>query len=292
MSERLNETFTRIFIEKIEARRAAGENVVAPWRKPWNPALGMDRNIQTDKPYRGSNVWMTAVQGFSSPFWGTIKQINKLGGKVKKGESYTPIFYWWFPNAEEREAGRMPFCKFYKVWNVEQTTGLEAIVAERLAGTEDGTPVNPIEAAQAIVDGWHGCPEIAHGGNRAAYHPGSDKVHMPEMQAFESAEAYYHTLYHELAHSTGHRTRLERDGVVNPARFGSHDYSEEELIAEMSAGMLAGYAGIAHDDENSAAYLDHWLAKLKREPSWLAQAGGAAQKAVDMIRGISWEKAD
>ena len=94
-----------------------------------------------------------------------------------------------------------------------------------------------------------------------------------------------------MASATGHRTRLARDGVVNPIRFGSHDYSEEELVAEMTAGLLAGHAGIECQQENSDAYLDHWLAKLKREPTWLRVAGGQAQKAADLIRGITFEKA-
>jgi antirestriction protein ArdC len=117
---------------------------------------------------------------------------------------------------------------------------------------------------------------------------------MPDIAAFESSEAYYRVLFHELGHSTGHRNRLERDGVANPAAFASHAYSEEELIAEMTAAMLAGHAGIGSEeaDENSAAYLDHWLRKLKAEPNLLVSAGGAAQKAVDHIRNIKWEAAE
>ena len=116
---------------------------------------------------------------------------------------------------------------------------------------------------------------------------------MPEMQAFESAEAYYRALFHELVHSTGHRNRLERDGIANPARFASHEYSEEELIAEMGASMLAGFSGIAtpEADDNAAAYLHFWLKKLRAEPKLLEMSGRAAQKGVDLIRGTQWKKA-
>lgn len=297
MSKKVQETFTRMFIEKIEERRANGEDVAAPWRRLWNPAMGQDRNLDTGKPYRGGNVFMTAIQGYASPFWVTRKQAAKLGGTINRQEDgklvpYTPILFWSFPTPEQKAEGRFPFCKFYQVWNVEQTTGLEELAASKLAA-EAGDPVNPIAEAQAIVDGFHG-PTIRHGDARAYYTPSNDTVTMPEMQAFASAEAYYSTLFHELAHSTGHRTRLGRDGVVNPVRFASHDYSEEELVAEMSAAMLTGLAGIDTDEtvENSAAYLDHWLKVLKADPSMLATAGGQAQKAVDLIRGIKWEKAE
>ena len=297
MSKKVHETMTRMFIERVQERRDNGEDVSAPWKRLWNPALGMDRNIVTGKAYRGSNVFMTAIQGYASPFWGTKKQLLGAGGTINRQEDgklvpYCPILFWSFPTPEQKAAGRFPFCKFYQVWNVEQTTGLEALAASKLEG-DTGEPVNPIESAQAIVDGWAGKPDIRFGDSRAYYTPGNDTVSMPEMQAFKNAEAFYSTLFHELAHAAGHRTRPGRDGVVNPVRFASHDYSEEELVAEMSAGMLAGAAGIDTPEtvENSAAYLDNWLAKLKREPSWLAQAGGQAQKAADMIRGIKWEAA-
>ncbi len=288
--------FTKIFIEKIEERRANGEDVTAPWRRLWNPALGADRNLTTDCAYRGSNVFMTAIQGYSSPFWTTRKQCEDLGGEINRQDDgklapYTPILFWCFPTPEQKEAGRFPFVKFYQLWNVEQTTGLEEKAAEKLEAHE-GPPNNPIEAAQEVVDGWFGCPPVRYGNARAFYTPGTDSITMPDIQAFASAEAFYSTMFHEMSHATGHRTRLNRDGVTCPVRFASHDYSEEELIAEMGAGMLAAFCGIDTPEtvDNSAAYLDHWLKKLKREPGMLAASGGAAQKAVDLIRGITWDK--
>lgn len=295
VASKVDKAFTKMFIDKIVERRANGENVTAPWRKLWNPALGQNRNLDTNHAYRGGNIFMTAIQGFTSPFWATRKQIDKMGGEINRQACgnfvpYTPIVFWNWPDAEAIEKGRFPFVQFYQVWNVDQTTGLEALTAKKLAA-EVGPPVNPIEAAQAIVDGYKG-PVIEHGGPKACYSPGTDTVRMPDMQAFDNAEAYYHTIFHELTHSTGHRNRLDRGGVANPVRFASHDYSEEELIAEMGAGMLAGFAGIDTDDiiDNSATYLDHWLKKLKREPGMLSASGGQAQKAVDLIRGISWDK--
>ncbi len=290
---KVQDTITKIMIERIEARRAAGEAVVAPWRMTWDPATGAPRNLLSGHSYRGVNLFMTLFQGYASPFWLTKKQLLKVGGTVKrlddgKAEPYSPIVFWKFPSKEERAEGRFPFCKFYQVWNTDQISGIENHPNLQI---ESKATVNPIESAEAIVSGYHG-PVISNGGGRACYTPSRDTVSMPEMGAFESAEAYYRVLFHELAHSTGHRNRLARDGVVNPIRFGSHEYSEEELIAEMGAAMLAGHAGIGADVDNSAAYLDTWLKKLKREPGMLVAAGGQAQKAADLIRGIKWENAD
>lgn len=294
----VSQTMTNIMIERIEARRAEGENVVAPWRMTWDPSLGMPRSLVTDHVYRGVNIFMTLFQGFSSPFWITRKQIAKLGGSVKvhpEGDQlpYTPILFWKFPTKEEKEEGRRAFCRFYQVYNTEQVTGIEAAVEKAFSGINT-EPKDTIASAEALVAAYPAAPDIRHGDSRAYYAPGDDRISMPSIDAFESAEAYYRVLFHELTHSTGHRTRLERDGVANPAKFASHAYSEEELIAEMGASMLAGFAGIGSEeaDENSAAYLDHWLRKLKAEPNLLVSAGGAAQKAIDHIRNIKWEKAE
>ncbi len=214
------------------------------------------------------------------------------GDVIPASEPYTPIVFWNFPDEEQKKAGRGAFVRFYQVWNTEQVDGIEEPVAKALGDIEQ-THKDPIAEGEALVKGYAGGPVISNGSSRAFYTPGTDQVTMPEMQAFESAESYYRVLFHELTHSTGHRTRLERDGVANPAAFASHAYSEEELIAEMGASMLAGFAGIGSEaaDENSAAYLDHWLRKLRAEPKMLMAAGGAAQKAIDHIRGIKWEKA-
>lgn len=292
------EATTDMLITRVEAQMEQGD-FVAPWKKTWDPTLGMPRNLKSGKAYRGSNIMFCLLSGFSSPFYLTRKQTKELGGTIKTGEDgkqlpYTPITFWWFPDPKNpAHEGRNPFCKFYQVWNAEQITGIEAKVESELAKFSS-EPVNVVESAQAIVDGWKTGPVIRHGDTRAYYTPGTDTVSMPAMQAFGDAEGYYRTLFHELLHSTGHRNRLERDGVANPARFASHEYSEEELIAEMGASMLAGFSGIAtaEADENSAAYLRFWLKKLRSEPKLLEMSGRAAQKGVDLIRGTQWKKAE
>lgn len=71
---------------------------------------------------------------------------------------------------------------------------------------------------------------------------------------------------------------------MEPTGFGSHAYSQEELVAEMGSAFLCGYCGILLCTEtNSAAYLRGWLEKLKSDPSMLIKAGSEAQKAFDYI---------
>src|SRR5258708_8641817 len=122
--------------------------------------------------------------------------------------------------------------------------------------------------------------------DKAWYSPSSDVVGMPARSLFHSSEEYYATEFHELAHSTGHAKRLHRENFDNPGSFGSESYSKEELIAEMTAAMLCGIAGIEQNTlENSAAYLKTWIARLKSDSRLLVSAASQAHKAADFIQG-------
>jgi antirestriction protein ArdC len=93
-------------------------------------------------------------------------------------------------------------------------------------------------------------------------------------------------LFHELTHSTGHPTRLAREGILKHNPFGSEDYSKEELVAEMGAAMLCGVAGIESQTlGNSASYLQSWISRLKFDSRLVVSAAAQAQKAADHILG-------
>ena len=109
---------------------------------------------------------------------------------------------------------------------------------------------------------------------------------VPGRDTFDSAESYYSTLFHELTHSTGHTSRLAREGIERLERFGSESYSKEELVAEIGAAMLCGVAGIARQTvSNSASYLQSWLRVLKADSRLVIGAASAAQRAADYILG-------
>jgi antirestriction protein ArdC len=111
---------------------------------------------------------------------------------------------------------------------------------------------------------------------------------MPPKSVFNSSEEYYSTLFHELTHSTGHESRVGREGIQNLNSFGSESYSREELVAELGASMLCAVTGIAPATlENSAAYLNSWITRLKGDSKLILSAASAAQKASDYILGTS-----
>ena len=264
------------------------ESNVIPWRKTWNAATNQPKNLISKKEYRGINVFMLACMPFASPYWLTFKQCQDKGGQVKKGSKSTPVVFWkWldrkeegFDSIEPLSTGKIPMLRYYNVFNLDQVKGIEAPTSTEVVTNT----FTPIERAEQIVTGMTLCPEIKYGSNGASYSPKLDYVRMPKPEAFESAEEYYNTLFHELSHSTGHEKRVGRKGIQETSYFGSHEYSKEELCAEMSACFLSGHAGIENTTiVNSAAYIAGWLKALRNDKTLLVHAAAQAQKASDYI---------
>ena len=79
--------------------------------------------------------------------------------------------------------------------------------------------------------------------------------------------------------------------MVNPISFASHEYSREELVAEMTAAFLCGRCSIDRTLDNSAAYIAGWLRVLRKDSRMIVSAAGQAQKAADWISDERWTEA-
>jgi antirestriction protein ArdC len=265
------------------------ESGVAPWRKPW--VTEAPKNLISGKPYRGINVFMLSASGFPRAEWLTFNQASKLGATVKAGERSHMIVY--FSVGEEKistKTGKLskPFLlRYSRVFNISQCVHGEQTLTEKLGlDTVKGAPVGSIESCDAIFCGMPNRP-VVKDSDRAWYRPSTDEVGIPGKETFHNSEGFYSTLFHELSHSTAHPTRVGRPEVMESQNFGSANYSREELIAEMSAAMLCGVAGISPATiENSASYLQSWIKALRGDSKLVVQAASAAQKAADYIRGI------
>jgi antirestriction protein ArdC len=283
-------TVYEIVTERIIAKLEQG---IIPWRRPWHAESGLPRNLVSGGEYRGVNVFLLACQGYESPYWLSFKQARELGGSVKKGEKATPVVFWKWVETQQAdpETGlpatrRIPLLRYYSVFSITQCEGVRHRRLLELVG-DSPKPFTPIAHAEAIVTAYPSPPSIHHGGKQAFYRPADDAVTMPPRETFETPESFYSVLFHELIHSTGHSSRLARPGVTQPIRFASHEYSREELVAEMGASFLRAVAGINSEPlmTNSAAYLQGWLRALRKDARMLVIAGAQAQKAADWILG-------
>jgi len=273
MSKKIYEMITNQIIEKLE------EGTV-PWKKPFKNGLAV--NWKTQKPYRGINIFLLDGGEYAS-----FKQITEAGGKVKKGSKSHIVIFWKMLKVDDEETGekkKIPMLRYYRVFKVgEQTEGLET--KQEVEKFEH----DPIEEADRIKDNYFNAPSYSFGSGGAWYKPFEDHINVPPKEDFPDINKYYSTLFHEMIHSTGHESRLQRKGIMEVNKFGSKDYSKEELVAELGASMLCGVTGISNETiDNSASYIDSWLSKLKNDNTLIVKAGQQAQKASDHIQGIQF----
>ena len=259
-----------------------------PWHKPWHVQTGLPRNLITQKPYRGINVFLLMTMNYESPNWLTLRQANAMGGQIKPGEKSCPVVFWKpmkVTDKETKEEKKIPFLRLYHVFNVSQCTGLKNIPP-----ADESAFIQTLPAE--LVANMPQRPVIKHGMNAAYYSPTSDVVGMPDSNRFKTADHYHATLFHELVHSTGHEQRLKRASIMERNGYGSDPYAKEELIAEMGSAFLCGYAGIEDRTiDSSAAYLEGWLKQLKEDKTLIVHAAAQAQKAADFILGHKPEQA-
>jgi len=267
------------------------ERGCVPWHQPWKSPDGVrvPTSFVSKKPYRGVNTFLLAVSrfkaGYSSNYWLTFKQIQALGGNVKGQHSEMVVFWKLLEKPAENptpkhETDYIPMLRYYRVFNLDQVTGIKKPSIEGLPAFQ------PIKEAEEIAAKYQGQIGVSHGGNRAYYQPSTDSIRMPERGTFDNRESYYSTLFHEFTHSTGHESRLNRPGIVETHFFGDEIYSKEELVAEMGAAMLCGIVGIENKTiRNSASYIESWLGKLRDDKKLVVHAAAAAQKAADFILG-------
>jgi antirestriction protein ArdC len=119
------------------------------------------------------------------------------------------------------------------------------------------------------------------GGDRAFYSTLTDHIQMPPQYAFRSPAAWMSVQLHELAHWSGSAARLKRD---LSGRFGSASYSQEELRAELAQMMICAELDVKDCDfTNGAAYVAHWVSKLRDDKREIFRAAADAQRIADFL---------
>ena len=265
------------------------EQGTVPWHKPWDGGISGCISYSTGKPYSLMNHLL--LGGVSGEYI-TFRQCSLAGGHVRKGEKSKMVVFWKPFETVNEDTGEIEqhfFLRYYNVFHLNQCEGVRPRWA---VSVNSAANLRPDSTADAIIRDYvarSGVTLTATSSDRAFYRPSTDEVVVPALTQYRKQEEYYSTLFHELTHSTGHHSRLNR--ISDIAAFGSHEYSREELCAELGAAFLVNRCGLETEVSfnNSAAYLAGWLKALKDDKRLIVSAAGAAEKAVSLILGKDGE---
>jgi len=265
------------------------------WFKPWKIGeFDLPTNYFSKSEYNGGNIFLlaffTSMFGFESSYFLTFNQIKKLGGKIKKGSGSFPVLY--FTNVlvkadeknEEEEDYTFPMSKYYNVFNIDDVENVD--FSDVLGLKEDTKQIDfkPFPLAQKIWDDWKDKPNYQEKIQQAFYMADTDLINLPYKNSFSSVHNYYSVLFHEAVHSTGHQKRLNRPGIATKkVAKDVNSYSKEELIAELGSSFLCSSCGIDSTLENSIAYLQGWIARLKNDHKLIFSASKLAFEAYECI---------
>lgn len=289
MSKQVIEIVNEKILEKMEKG-------VNPWKKGWVSSGGymVNRpyNYVTNKPYRGLNLAL-----LESGYYVSYKQLQELGGKLKKGA--TPYFVTYSqpktytaevvnPDTEELEEIEKQgwIMKYYWVYNLNDCEGYRQIKNRELPQPKEYNEVEAIEEAEKIIADYvkrDGLDLYNLEQNQAYYMPSSHKVVLPLRNQFNGSAEYYATAFHELGHSTSKQLKRELG-----SKFGTEKYAKEELVAEICAIYCTSQLEIEGCFDNNIAYLQSWASHIRNKENkyFLSSAMSKAQKAFEYIFNV------
>lgn len=272
-----------------------------PWDMPWamkktSGWSGQDGHIYSllnqfmladpSKKYKDFDELIADIAGE----WVTFNEAHKRGGRIKKGAKSRKVVFFKMVHKKDEDGNEtedvFPVITWSAVFKVSDCEGIEQKFNTDADCLYD---FNPHKTAENIASDYvnrENIKLIHRHGNKAAYCPENDTVTMPLPEQFKDNAEYYSTLFHELVHSTGHPNRLNR--IKDTAAFGNHDYSVEELTAEIGSASIMATLGVenASTFRNSAGYIQNWLKALKNDKKLIVTASARAEKAIKLILNI------
>lgn len=311
--------FAEMMIEKIQS-------INTNWEKPWfsSGCKSWPKNLN-GRSYNGMNALMLLMhcekEGYQIPRFCTfdcVQRLNKDNKKgepritVKKGEHSFPVMlttftcihketqekisysdYKTLDRDEQKEYSVFPKMQVFRVFNIDQTNMAEAkpelyerIKSEYVQPETENRDLFSFEPIDYMIEAqkWI-CPIKPTYGNEAYFSTTKNEVVVPLKEQFKDGESFYSNLFHEMAHSTGHETQIKR---IKSTKFGTKEYAREELVAELTAALVAVSHGITKNiKEDSAAYLKSWLNSLKEDPTFIKTVLFDVKRAASLLnKGI------
>lgn len=308
----ISDKVSQIITDRIIKKLTQG---VVPWRKTWSGTSNWPVNYVSRRRYHGVNLLLLDAGGE----YLTSYQIQKLGGRIKRGVVPIPVVFWKCEeenviettetNAEEtsepagkndgKKVKKKYLLMYHLVYDVNDTEGIvKDRTKEVISKVTDAELKKRLELCERIVRSFEKVCKIVKCEIDTPVHSTiydrftnkyiGDEIRVPKIVKFDDAVHYYKVLFHEMIHATGTPDRLNRG---KSKRFASKEYGYEELVAEIGSEMLCGICGIANAEtlENASSYIDSWLKTIKSDIHLVPIAAAKAQEAVNYILKLYME---
>ena len=301
---------TDTILKRMEEAESKGE--VFRWVKPFaEGAPDRAYSYDTKLPYKGINrllldnseyLTFNMIQGINS------KQ-NSPKYQIRKGAKSNLVCYYNTTPVIDETTGeplvdektgkeiRRGFLKYYRVFSREDVIRTDN--GENLPSKFEFKHYSHEEATEQMrqaLDRFNRlfnfyCQkygievEVIKDGTQA-YFSHDMKIRVPDICNFNSLYDMVHTLAHEMAHSTGMFLGRFENSDSKDLKSSMETYSKEELVAEITAEMIAAELHIPDDSEtpdNAVAYIQSWSSYIKDKPNEIVSAAAKAEIACNFV---------
>ena len=228
------------------------------------------------KPLSGINTLLLNQSMYDSRIWGTQEEFLEQDKKIRPGQ---------LPSYKASQIQGNGAYTLQKIFNLHQCDFKKE--NEHLTYLKWGINRQPLPfmANQVVTDyisRENVAMDIVYRSITPQYEAERDKISISNFLLFQEVDEYHLYLFMEFILSTGHPRRLNRPGF-GKASFEPDAVSQERLISELGAYLLAAETAVRPDVLNSLSNVRMWIPFLMEDPSRIIKAFYEAEKAVQFI---------
>ena len=270
-----------------------------PWRQTYfkpNGGKPPYRNHVTGKGYSFINCMLLGEPGE----YATWDQIKEKGGVVNKDAKSKIVIYWgeFIPKDRKEKAKeleekgesfehlKVKFPKYYRVFNIKDTTGLKS--------KDEPVPVmeeaeDPTAIARMVISDYEinqQVPVRIDATFDPAYRVLTDEVEVPEKANYSYEEDWYASVFSGFIHSTATEKRCNRETEYKKMCEGETSI-KEELIAEIGSSMALSACGLKRKETHLQidAVCQKFINAMNNDYRLIVNASYAAEKAARCVLG-------
>lgn len=276
------------------------------WQFPWHSMSRLPSNPFSARAFRSTNLilcWaFIRKRKLTGHFFASPEAWEKRGGRIKPGATGVRLMQPVLdPDRKRAYSAKLgpkggdptdPRGDAIVGWRKRWVLHESEVEGARFPPAKDAgshTPANPVASVRRLIEAYLDAPAsgdrpagpaLVRGGASAHYSIKYDRITMPLLESFVSAEHEAATILHETAHSTSSPGRLNR-----PMRAHLRSRSREELCAELTSAFLGAELGLpTYLRKDHAIYVRSWLEAIRSDHRAFWWAARQAERASDYLK--------